>query len=94
MAPPLVPPPILRPARPLRGPAVTCRHQRVAALGLVPALATLAALGQATRLGPVAAREAALAPGRETQLALAPVVAGAVVAATEVVDTKSRFGGE
>jgi hypothetical protein len=90
MAPPLVPPPILRPGRPLRGPALSCRHRRVAALGLVPAPATLAALGQATRLGP-AAREAALAPGRETQLALAPVVA---VAATEVVGTKSRFGGE
>jgi hypothetical protein len=90
MAPPLVPPPILRPGRPLRGLALSCRHRRVAALGLVPAPATLAALGQATRLGPVAAREAALVPARETQLALAPVV----VAATEVVGTKSRFGGE
>ena len=98
MAPPLVPPRILRPAHPLRG---------LAAVAPEPALApvTLAALAQATRPAPaVAAREAAREAAQATPLALVPVVA---VAPVEVagpavapainqaeVDTKSRFGGE
>ena len=78
MAPPLVPSPIPRPARPHRGLAASRRRRRGAAPGLAPALVTLTVRDQATRMGwAVAAPEAALALARGTQLVLAPVVAGA-----------------
>src|SRR5215212_5022557 len=78
MAPPLVPSPIPRPARPHRGLAASRRRRRGAAPGVAPAPVTLTVLDQATRMGwAVAAPEAALALARETQLVLAPEVAGA-----------------
>jgi hypothetical protein len=57
----------------------------MAAPGLVSAPVTLAALDQATKLGPAAARAAELAPARETQLVLAPVVAATEVAGPVLV---------
>ena len=93
-APPLVPPPILRPVRPPRGLAAVAPDPV-----LVPVSPT--ELGQATKMGwAVAAREAAPAPARESQLALDPVVVAAAPVAelainpAEVVGTRSRLGGE
>jgi hypothetical protein len=81
MALPLVPPPILRPARRHRGAAAFCR--RLAAPGLVPAPGNLTALAQATKMEwAVAARVAALALAQATPLALVPVVAVAPAAVT------------
>ncbi len=81
MAPPLVPPPILRPARPHRGPA-SCRRRRMVVPGLVPAPATLAALDQATKLEPAAALAVAL----ERDLATLPELDPAEVAPVEVTN--------
>ena len=84
MAPPLVPPPILRPVRPPREPAA------LAVPGLVPAPANLTVLGQAIKMGwAAAAREAARVLVLATRLALVPAISPA-----EVAGTKSRFGGE
>jgi hypothetical protein len=94
---PRVPPPILRPARPHRGLVAWVAPDPV----LVPVSPT--ALVQAAKMEwAVAAREAAPAPARESQLALDPVVAAAAAAPVaelainpaEVVGTRSRLGGE
>jgi hypothetical protein len=94
---PRVPPPILRPARPHRGLVAWVAPDPV----LVPVSPT--ALVQAAKMEwAVAAREAAPAPARESQLALDPVVVAAAAAPVaelainpaEVAGTRSRLGGE
>jgi hypothetical protein len=82
MAPPLVPPPMLRPARPPRGPAA------LAVPGPALAPASLTVLDQAIKMGWAAVWEAAPALGLATRLALVLAINPA-----EVV-TKSRFGGK
>ena len=93
MARQLVPPPILRPARPHRASASSCRRRRMTGPGLVLGPVTLAALDQATKLGPVA--EAAPVEVTNPAQVLAPLT-GLVPAMdpAEVVATKSRFGDE
>ena|SRR5215204_7399153 len=97
MVPPRGPLPILRPARPHRGLVAWVAPDPV----LVPVSPT--ALVQAAKMEwAVAAREAAPAPARESQLALDPVVVAAAAAPVaelainpaEVVGTRSRLGGE
>ena len=93
---PPVPPPILRPARPHRGLVAWVAPDPV----LVPVSPT--ALVQAAKMEwAVAAREAAPAPARESQLALDPVVVAAAapvaelaINPAEVAGTRSRLGGE
>ena len=93
MAQQLGPPPILRPARPHRAPASSCRRRQMTAAGLLLGPVTRAALDQATKLGPAA--EAAPVEVTNPAQVLAPLTA--LVPAmdpAEVVATKSRFGGE
>jgi hypothetical protein len=98
MAPPLVPSPIMRPARPHRGLAALPRRRWLpAAPGQAPAPAINPALDRATK--PEPARVAALAAEVEQAvvaepapvLATLPVLAAAINPAA--VGTNSRFGG-
>ena len=95
MAPPLVPSPIMRPARPHRGLAALPRRRWLpASPGLAPAPAISPALDRATKPGPAPAAEAEQAVVAEVEPAVAAGPAKVPAINPEVVGTNSRFGGK